>query len=602
MEQTICEIVREKEQDYQSGNTLISAYVNWSLKENVEKIEAYKNSKHISGDTDSLGREKPFFNIGLAAANTWFRATDIDRKNIVVRATKQSDYISSLLASIKLHESFRRNNFGIFLNNWGRTLADYGSAVSKHVEKDGQLVSTVVPWDRLIIDAVSFDAAPKIEKLYMTAQELRENPVYDQKLVKKLLEARVSRKDLGGNQKDNVSDFIEVYEVHGRLPLSMITDKERDEDTYVQQMHVVTFLEGKEKGTYDDFTLYSGREAKDPYYITHLIEEDGRVMGIGSYERLFEAQWMVNHTAKAIKDQLDIASKIVFQTSDGNFVGQNVLTNLENGDVLIHQVNQPLTQANLSSHDIASLQSFGQEWQAQANKTAGISEAMMGEQKSGTAWRQTEALLQESHSLFELMTENKALALEEILKIYFIPFVKKQLDTKDEITATLSDYGVKEIEKMYIKNKSVEESNRKNIETLLNPEAPLEFTSPEAEEVGVREGMSQTGAQRFIKPDEVGQKTWADIMENLEWELEIDISGEQRDMQSVMTTLNTLYMALVRDPSQVEASKLVLSKILEQTGVVSPVEIQSLQTSQPPQLPQALTGGGTPQVGAVTNQ
>ena len=65
------------------------------------------------------------------------------------------------------------------------------------------------------------------------------------------------------------------------------------------------------------------------------------------------------HSQKLIKDQLDLASKLIFQTSDGNFAGRNALTAIESGDILIHAINEPITQANNASHDITSLQNFG---------------------------------------------------------------------------------------------------------------------------------------------------------------------------------------------------------------------------------------------------
>jgi hypothetical protein len=77
-------------------------------------------------------------------------------------------------------------------------------------------------------------------------------------------------------------------------------------------------------------------------------------------------------------------------------------------------------------------------WKSLGSEIAGISESMLGNTApSGTAWRQVEALLQESHSLFELMTENKGLDIEKMLRKYVIPFLKKKLDTKEEIVATL---------------------------------------------------------------------------------------------------------------------------------------------------------------------
>ena len=80
---------------------------------------------------------------------------------------------------------------------------------------------------------------------------------------------------------------------------------------------------------------------------------------------------------------------------------------------------------------------------------------------SSTAARQVEALQQEAHSLFELMTENKGLALEEIWREFVIPFIKKQLNTKDEIVAVLDDVGVREIDAIYLPNKAKKIENER---------------------------------------------------------------------------------------------------------------------------------------------
>ena len=68
-EDSIATIVRKLEQDYISGNgTLMSRYVRTDLWDDINTIYAYLNSKHISGRKDSLGRDKPFFNIVLSAS------------------------------------------------------------------------------------------------------------------------------------------------------------------------------------------------------------------------------------------------------------------------------------------------------------------------------------------------------------------------------------------------------------------------------------------------------------------------------------------------------------------------------------------------------
>ena len=583
MENNLGKLVRELEQNFISGTTKISKHVDVSLNDNIERIEAYLNSKHTSGEYDSMGREKPFFNIVRAAVNVWFRATDIDRKNIMIKPTKESDTVGALLLSVHLHNWMRQNNFGIFLNNFGITLARYGSAVSKWVETEDGLISEIIPWNRLIVDTIDINNAPIIEKLYLTPAQLLKRKSYDQAVVKELLETKKARETISKDKKDTQADFIEVYEVHGELPLSYLTGKEEDEDTYVQQMHVLSFQARKQgkKTEYDDFCLYKGKEKKNPYYIAHLIPEDGRTMSVGAVESLFDSQWMVNHTAKAIKDQLDLASKLIFQTSDGNFVGQNALNAIETGDILIHAPNQPLTQLANSSHDITSLQSYGNQWKSLGNEITGISESMLGNNPpSGTAWRQTEALLQESHSLFEIMTENKGLALEEMLREYVLPYLRKKMDTKDEIVVTLSDMDITQIESRYIKNQAIKLNNKIIKDAVLSGQI-LEQPDLAQLENQVREGLQEQGNFRFFSPSDLDDKTWKEVLKDIEGDVEVVVTNEQTDKQAVLTTLNTMLATLARLGGRPlsKDEKLVFNKILTEVGGISPLQLN--QSEQP---------------------
>lgn len=604
----VAELVRKNEEDFVRGETSLSKYVDFSLNENIEKIDAYLNSKHTSGETDAMGRDKPFFNIVTSAVNIWYRATDLDRKDIKIKATKSREIMTSFIATVHLQNWMRKDNFGAFLNEWGRTLARYGSAVVKFVENGEGLHAMVVPWNRLIVDAVDFDNDVTIEVLEMTPAQLSKKKGYDQEIVKKLIDATTTRKTTDGHQKDNKDNFIKVYEVHGDMPLSYLTGKDKDEDEYVQQMHVISFVAGKEKGDFDDFTLISGKETNHPYMITHLIKEDGRSMSIGAVEHLFEAQWMMNHSVKSIKDQLDLASKLIFQTSDGNFVGQNALSSIENGDILIHATNQPLTQLANNSNDIASLQNFQSQWKSLGNEITGISESMMGTAApSGTAWRQVEALLQENHSLFEIMTENKGLHVEEMMRKYILPYLKKKMNTADEISATLDAQGIEKVDKKYVPIEATKRLAQKIANHILTTgEVPTIGAEDEQIEIdGVKIELDEQGNQRFFVPDELSDLTWKEFFKDMEWELEVDITGEQKDKQNNMATLVTVLQAIGGNPAllQDENARMILNKILEMTNAVSPAELASIKATPPQALPmqpspaappvgQPIVGGG----------
>ena len=587
------DIIRKQEQNYINGTTQISEYVSFSPKDNIDKIEAYLNSKHISGETDSLGREKPFFNIVTANANVWYRATDIDRANIRIKRTKSSSHVTAIFADAKSKEWMRKANFGKFLNKWGRTLSDYGSAVSKHVEIDGELISKVVPWNRLIVDAIDFYDNPIIEKNYYTPSQLRKNKLFDQVVVESLISDSLQARETIGkqNQDSNNAEYIEVYELHGEFEKELLTGKESDLDTYVQQVHICSFTCAEETGEYNDYTLYSGRE-KNPYHIAHLIEMDGRVMSIGAVEHLFEAQWMVNHNEKAIKDQLDIASKLVFQTADPNYLGRNI-ADVDNGTILSHEPNSPLTQLANNSHDVVSLSNNKGEWIRNGNEITSSGDAIKGNtMPSGTAALQVQALQQEAHSLFELMTENKGIALEEIWREFVIPFLKKQLNNKDEIVAAFDDAGIKQVDTLYIPSEAARRYNRIAVEKVITAletddmnQGPDPY-DPNAGESEVANEMKTLGNNRYFKPDELDEKTWKEVFVDFEWDVEVEVTNEQSDKLANLNTLTTVLTNLAQ-MGDMENARMVLAKILEETGTFSPMELVAVSTAPAPTDPTA---------------
>src|ERR1700712_5519568 len=108
---SVHEIVRDAERNYLSGNVTLGKYVEWSMHDTIATIDAYLNSKHTSGPTDALGRDKPFFNIVTAAVNIWYRATDIDRKDIRIMPDGADTVALAFLATVLLQRWMREARF-----------------------------------------------------------------------------------------------------------------------------------------------------------------------------------------------------------------------------------------------------------------------------------------------------------------------------------------------------------------------------------------------------------------------------------------------------------------------------------------------------------
>lgn len=606
---SIFEVVRSAEDNFLNGTTKISSHVNWSMHDTIDRIDAYLNSTHISGKTDSLGRDKPFFNICTAASNIWYRATDIDRKDIRVVPSNSSQTASAFVATVILHNWMKEARFGQFLNEWGRTLARYGSAVSKFVEKDGKLTAFVIPWNRIIVDPINFDAIPTIEKLYLTPSELRKNKLYDRETVEALINAQTTRKTLDGDQQDNQSKFIEIYEVHGELPIALLSEDPEFEDNdkwdeYRQQMHVISYTKG-EGEKFNDFCLYKGKEKKHPYTITHLIPEDGRTLAIGAVEHLFEAQWMVNHSQKNIKDTLDLASKLIFQTADANYIGRNVLSAIETGDILIHKENLPLTNLNNSNVDITAFQNYKTDWQNLAGEITSTPDAIKGQTlPSGTPYSLGAYLGAQANSLFELMTENKGLLLEDMMRQYIIPYIKTKMDTKEEITGILDDEQITEIDAMYVPREAASRYNEEFKKELLAGNVPSPYQKDVAEGQ-IRQELAPLGNKRFFKTSEIEEKTWKEALKDLEMKVNVEVTNESVDKQAMLTTLSSLLQTIAGNPAilQDPNAKLLFSRILSETGAISPLALASSVNTPAPAPPagaEALTTIATPN-GTETN-
>jgi len=602
MSYDIHDVLRRSEQNYVYGSSKIGDYVDWSMHDTVQKEISYLNSRHISGSRDSLGREKPFFNIVTAAVNIWYRATDLDRKDVNIKASKAEHMVLAFVMTILLRNWMKTSNFGIFLNKWGRELARHGSAVVEFIEVGGELIPSVLPWTKLIPDPVRFDSIPTIKIIHATPEDLRTNKQYDQDVVKDFLEKvmpKETRETQMGQKVDNADNFIKLYEIHGNMPISAYKKaknekvEDKDELEFIQQMHVIAYQKSN-TDKYDNFTLFVGREKKHPQMITHLIEEEGRTKSIGAVEYLFDAQWMQNHSMKNMKDHLDLASRLIFQTSDVRFQGRNVLTAIETGQIMVHKPNEPVTQFPNSSHDVSAHIAFKNEWSQLATEITSTPDAIRGNTlPSGTPYSLAAYLGTQANSLFEVMTENKGLYLEQMLREYILPFLKKKMNSSDEISAILEEHDIQKLDAMYVPREAVRRFNTRAVDELFeaaeNPDAPI--PSPfqqEFEEEGIKNELSVLGNERFLKPSDIKTKTWKKALEGFEEIIDINITNEDQDKRVVLETLSSILQVALANPDGFRnnpQARLVFNKLLGQINAVSPVELAvSGSPAQNPQL------------------
>lgn len=81
-------VIEQQIDNYISEKVTITDAYQFSQYQTIQQIENFMHSKFTSGQEDSRGNPKPFFNITKGKVNIAIRATDIDRKDIsIVTAT-----------------------------------------------------------------------------------------------------------------------------------------------------------------------------------------------------------------------------------------------------------------------------------------------------------------------------------------------------------------------------------------------------------------------------------------------------------------------------------------------------------------------------------
>jgi hypothetical protein len=173
------------------------------------------------------------------------------------------------------------------------------------------------------------------------------------------------------------------------------------------------------------------------------------------------------------------------------------------------------------------------------------------------------------------------------------------MDTSEEVVALLDAQGIKKIDSLYIPNEAVRRVNKKILEDALEGDVMTrdqQSIEIETEAQGLRNQLTQMGNQRFIKPSDIEDKTWKEALKDLEWKIEVDVTGEQKSNQAALTTLNTVFATIAGNPAVLENPKvaLVFNKILEISAAMSPIELTQFNEPLPSPIsaqPQSAIGG-----------
>lgn len=559
-------------EDYESSVEITDGY-QFDMKDTINRIELYRASKFKSGEYDSQGDKKFFFNIITPMCGNATKFIDIDRKDVIIKPLDGEDErIKAMLYSTLLRQYMDKRNIGVLFNKCSDTLPWYGSFV---VKKTGDKLK-YVPLKNLYFDPAvsnkddSYDLnSPYIvEKHCMNEAELREmsSKGWSQSAIEALIE-----------YTEEHDEAIEVYEFHSYFDNETWSEdgESTDNEKYFKG---VVFLTCNTK--IEDAILFKEKEDSFPYKKVDFITIEGRGLGLGIAEQSFDGQirWneMTNQKAKSMK----LSAKHIFQTRDTQ-IEANVLTDIMDGDIM--KVRSEITPL---VNEERNLQAYKMEEDNVMNITRAVSNAqdiLMGEPlPSRTPFRLGVMQQQNATKFFDFIRQNIGMFWDEVFEEWIIPEFEKEAN-KEQI---LEVYDTDTIDLLV----------ERDVNTRINQAIVKYVIStgnfPTKEEVDLLK--QQLTDEQKRKPTQFAELI-KNYFKDFKKHLTIDISGEQKATAQEVETMTNFLQLLAQNPGIMQNPDLVkmLNGIASRVGI-SPMTFSG-QAQVQPTLGQA---GGMPPVNA----
>jgi len=610
--------IRDERQDFLQNEIEVVPGYNFSQYNTLKKAHLYYTGNYEKGNYEEIGgilRKKVFHQMSTWRCEVATKMIDMDIKDFVLVSNDNETDWNVYILEKELKVWLKKNEMGQILNEISRLLPIYGSVVLQKTKKGAEVVDLRYFYIDQACKTLE-DASYINKRLLLNHRDLRKMAKNGWENVDEAID-KFSGKykqgyDLGGiNSSTNSSLYwegsnvtktqassiplVEVWERYGDVPLSWFTDKESDDNEYVLAKYCVAGVDQvsiSEKGVIlaeEGLVLYKEQIDEIPFKEVHYNKIEGRWLGLGIVEALFENQRRINEVKNQEARANELASIQLFQTLDDT-IASNITTDLQNGDILrVKSLIQPIAT---ESRNMSALTTTANEIEEHSNSLTFSRDVVSGENAPSSATLgAVQIQTQQTTAVFDYKKENIGLFLGEFIKDLVFPQIEKELNREHVFRLTGS---FEELQKLR-NNYATRYANKRIIEAVLQGAD----VTPEL----------QAGFKEIALKDiqTMGDKIWTEVQKDffrdLDYEVDVVSTGENKNIYAQINNGNAILQALAADPTilQDPAKKQVLFKVMSAMGwhvseleqldaqppmPMQPEEMMQEQTMQPPkQLP-----------------
>lgn len=582
--------IREERQDFLQNEIEIVPGYNFNQYNTIKKIHLYFNSHYEKGDYEDVNgvlRKKVFHNLSTWRCEVATKMIDMDVKDFILVSNNQETDWNVFILEKELKVWLKKSEMGQILNEISRLLPIYGSVVLEKTKKGAKVVDLRHFYIDQATDCLK-NARYILDRKLLSHQDMRKmakngwenvqqaidgfSGVYSQGYDLASISATSNGSnlyDVGANQvaKAQGAPLVEVFTRYGEVPLSWFTDKQSDENEYVLAKFCVAGVDGvvqNDKGVIiaeDGVVLYKEQIDELPFQEVHYNKTEGRWMGIGIVETLFENQRRINEVKNQEARANELGSIQLFQTRDDT-IASNITTDLQNGEIL--KTKSEITPIPTEARQLVGLQNTALSIEQHSDNLTFSRDVVSGENPPASATLgAVQIQTQQTTAVFDYKKENIGLFLGEFIKDLVFPQIEKELNREHVFRLAGSMQELTKLRRNYARNYA----NMKFADYVLSPEFANSDTAPMTPEM--YQQLQDMAMQSISK---MGDKIWVEVQDkffkDLDYEVDIVSTGENKNIYSQINNGNALLQALAADPTITTdpMKKQILFKVMSAMG------------------------------------
>jgi len=540
IESRAIEIVRKERSSWETATAFITDKVAFNMRNLIRQLRKNYWGVFDQPNDPITGKKKTWVPLTESMVESVVKNIDLDTKDINFRAKNPSAIGLTRCVRSIVKNYLDRMDFGEHLDMFERNLAIDGTAVWKTLERKdeetGKVELQILPVD--LLNIYIDPTAPSIKEAYrfterslMTAEEIKQMKDWmntDQVFGKEGVPRVDSMLWGAGTQSFSSNKYVDVWEMWGKVPKSLITGQKDDEQTDVEARIVISGLETGNANLH----LLEQNPGVRPYEEAWYTRINGRWYGKGIAEKLMMLQLWMNTTVNLRINRAYIAQLGIFKIKKGSGITPQILQKLVSNGAITVNSQDDIEQLEVQEAGPTSYQDeqSAYDW---SQKNTGAFEIVQGDNNPASTSATANAIQNtNAQSQFTLIKEGVGMFLQRWMKRQALPIILKRTTMGEVIRAVGDPDEIRSLDELMVNQLLAKHLTEMNQYAAAGLPA---FVNPDQ--------IHQERQNALLKLQQMGEDRYIKLLHNMdptEYDTEVFVTNEEIDKGVLSQNLLTL--------------------------------------------------------------